>query len=66
MNYPGALCLGQVSNSIPDDPGVTLDANNEVAESRDLGFTFVVIIHAYTKAADVALNKDLPTLIYSV
>lgn len=46
--------------TIPDDTGVAVHTNDEVPEAGYSGFTFVVIIHAYTKAADVALNKDLP------
>lgn len=39
---------------------VTIPTQDEVEETGYSGFTVVVIIHAYTKGADVAVNIDLP------
>lgn len=56
MSHPIALFLV----SVEDDPGIAVRAYYEALEDWRPGFTFVVIIHTYTKAADVAVLVDLP------
>jgi hypothetical protein len=65
VNDPTVRFL-QALVSIEDDTRVAVHTNDEVPESRNLQFTFVVIIHAYTEGADVALNIDLPALVDSI